>query len=843
MAYHVVTAAELDHLRISGQHTKLYLGFPTPPNIFTCLVNQTFTTTDMITEFIYDTGTGTYTNILPGMTLWVGSSAGGRDLGMCRVRKAPTSTVIYIGETSEIKWANNIFITVKDDFGLWPKHIYRDEDHVVFMDYDVAYSNQHTVLDPVPVLGPDAVLFYQGTLGGGNTIQTGFDATDSWVIGSTITTYSWSAPGASATSGMATATPILTYNATGTYRVSCLVTAANGKTFTGYRKVVVYDIPHPPVTQFMLRSCHGSREQGGWEFEVEMYDATETASIVERSECFLFARDWYGNAIIPGGGFAVVSSGISFDSATKRISNATAMDNFTPGMIISVSGSTHNDGQYEVVSSTSTYVEVGGTLTTDSAGPTITITALYYKSEFSMGQITGRENVICHGWISGENLTVNKKGGYASFKVQGSNFWLDNMEGFMIGFEHNLSPSEWIHFNAPTPDKALWNHLHWRSTATAVIDVRLTGDTRVCGAVEASVGSLWRQMVTMCQEYILARPCTDRYGRLFVQIESEYQPTATRSASHVLAMELTDVDYGDNIEVDWQPLNAVNQVSLSGMYFDGTNITTGLVVYASLANGHSYKRYGHNEVVDRLVLSSQSQANELAGLIMTARNNPYPNISVGLIENNRFLDICPQYYVQLTIDPTSVPRSMYGLTEGAYNLFVVNVSFNFDERQGFLATDLDLKFENKVNGEYADLAITGDLPGNGGETDPFPPYPPFPPFPPFPSFQSSRTYTFVIGLPVVGGIPGPQLYSAHKALRISAYCVGGTSVTFNIEKRTTIGTAGTNLMTTDLVAPTTGVDQIVFADPLMAANVWLWLDISAKSGSPTKLVITLATSV
>jgi PKD repeat protein len=842
MTYHVISDAEKAYLRSPGQHSKLYLGFPSPATIFAAVVNQTFTTTDMITEIIYDgEGAYDYTDILPGMTVWIGSAAGLRDLGMCRIRKAAIEHTIYIGETSEIPWAENVHITVKDDFGLWPKHIFRDDEHVVFMDYDIAYDDdQHVDFDPAPVLGPDAVLFYQGTLGGSNTVHTHFDASASWVIDSSISAYSWSAPGASATSGMATATPTITYDAPGTYRVSCLVTAANGKSFTGYRKVLVYDATEPPITQFMLRSCSGDKELGGWEFEVELYDSTELAQVVERGECFLFARDWYGSQV------SRTAATIAFDSGTKKITDSgSGLAIFKSGMTIKVTGSTSNDGIYHVVTgNVAGEIVVAESLTTEALGDTVTVEELDGHAEVSIGPITDRENIICHGWISSERLVINKKGGYASFRVEGPHALLDSMEGFMIGFEHNLTPTEWIHFDQPRPDKALWNHLHWRSTATAMMDCILTGDTRVCGAVEASVGSLWQQMVTMCQEYILAKPCTDRYGRLFVQVASEYQPTATRATNHSTAMALTDADFGEEVEVEYQPLNVVNQISLSGMYFDGTDILTGLVAYASLANGHSFKRFGRNETVDRLVLSSQSQANELAGLIMTARNNPYPRIGLSLIQNNRWLDICPQYYVTLIADEDNVPRDLDGLLDGSYNLFVESVGFEYNERTSFLSTYISLKFENKVNGEYADLAVTGDLPKNdGGTPDDFPEYPPYPAFPAFPSFQSSRTYTWILSDPAVGGIPGPHLFDAHKALRISAYCVGGTSVTFNIEKRDTIGSAGVDLMASDLVAPTTGAEELDFVDPLMAADYWLWLDISAKSGSPTKLVVTLATSV
>lgn len=743
MTYHHITDAELTYLRSHGQHSKLYLAFPQPATIFAAVVNQTFDTTDMVDKFIYD-GEGAYdfNDILPGMTIWVGSAAGLRDLGMCRVRKAAIEHTIYIGETSEIPWAEDLYITVKDDFSLWPKHIYRasDADHTVFMDKDIPYTDQHADFDPCPVLGPDAVLFYQGTLGGANTVHVHFDASDSWVIGSTIDSYDWSAPGASAVADDHTATPTFTYDTPGTYRVSCLVTADNGKSFTGYRKVLVYDLVSPPVTQFTLQSCSGDVQAGGWQFDVDLFDTTELASVIPQSEVFLFARDWYGSQIVKTG------DTISFDHDTKKIlDSANGMAIFKAGMTIQVTGSTSNNGIYHVVTgNTAGFVVVAEHIITEAAGDAVTVAELDGATEVSLGQVTDRENIICHGWVSYENLYVNMQGGKASFTVQGPHYWLDNMEGFMIGFEQNLSPSEWIHFYPPTVDKALWHLLHWRSTATAMMDVRLTGDTRYCTAVEASVGSLWQQMVTMSTEYILAKPCVDRYGCLYVQIESEYQNTATRAASHGAAvMDILASDYGEEISIEYRPINAVNQLSLSGMYFDGTGTVEnglGLTAFAALANGHSFKRFGHNETVDRIVLwASQAAANELAGLIATARNNPYPIISVELAQNNRFLDICPQYYVTLTIDPDNVPR---GLNIAGFNLFVENVELYYNPETHAFQTQLSLKVENKVNGLYADLAVTGDLPINNVDpeipptTTPWPTYPPLPPYPTIPTYAA-----------------------------------------------------------------------------------------------------------
>jgi hypothetical protein len=106
-----------------------------------------------------------------------------------------------------------------------------------------------------------------------------------------------------------------------------------------------------------------------------------------------------------------------------------------------------------------------------------------------------------------------------------------------------------------------------------------------------------------------------------------------------------------------------------------------------------------------------------------------------------------------------------------------------------------------------------------------------------------RTFTWVITTPAVGGIPGPRLKVAATATRIDSYVTAATSVTFNIEERSTIGSAGSNLLSSDQVADTNGETTTSFADSALAADNWLWLDISAISGTPGTLVVTLSMTV
>jgi hypothetical protein len=289
------TSGEKTKMRTDEQWSRQYLIIDNPlsddvPAVYTARVNGTPSTTDQVAEFQYDGGSGTLANVLVGMTLWLGSSAGDYDKGQARIRALPDADTFFIGEESEIDIADNDYVTIVDDFspgGFWAKHAKMD-GATTEMDYNVSYSNQHSNRNPVPVLGTDAIAELVG-----NTVTVGFDATDSWVPGGGTNSYSWSAPGASATSGLTTATPTFTYNAAGRYRVSCAVTI-NGVEFTGYRYVYVHDKNNPPITDFTLENPEGSVDDGGWSFAVTLYGSDADRSLVrDRAKVILFSKDYY----------------------------------------------------------------------------------------------------------------------------------------------------------------------------------------------------------------------------------------------------------------------------------------------------------------------------------------------------------------------------------------------------------------------------------------------------------------------------------------------------------------------------------------------------------------------
>lgn len=559
-----ITSPELVKLRSDNQLSRLFLAIHKPAVIFAARINQVFTSVDMVVSVTYDTvTTGAYTDILPGMTVWVGTSAGARDLGRARIRKTPTSTVLYIGETSEIDFADNMYLTVVDEFGLWAKHLRIDSSLNIYMDWDIAYASQHASFAPVPVMGPPAITWLTGA-----SVTVSFDASASWCLTAGTITYAWTFPGADSYTGETTATPTATYSTAGTYRVSLAVTRG-GITTTGYRYVYVYSAAAMPITQFALGNLSGNYESGGWEYDVTLYSEADIADVQDGAQVILFAKDYYNGV------------------------------------------------------------------------------------KESLGPISGRENIIALGWIDTEQMTINPTAGTVTFNVRGPQAWIDKMTGFPVGFENVAkAPTAWTEIQNLTIDQALFSMLYYRSTAMNVIDVTLTDDTRIAAELVAPQGSLWSQIVTMADETILARPCSDRYGALYVQINQQYLAAADRSGIPTV-MTVTKQDWRESLDVEYSPIPKTARVEMSGIAMDRNTPSA----YFSLANGHAPKRFGDVIIKDRLLLSDQTQANTLAGLLLSTNNLTW-NFTIRAAANNRFVDIAPQQYVTLNVAAGDNPRGV-----------------------------------------------------------------------------------------------------------------------------------------------------------------------------------------
>lgn len=628
------TSDELNLLRYDRQASELYLAIRKPTVIYTAeLTTPLPTTTDMVAQIYFTNGAGSLASIKVGMTIYVGTTAGSRDLGISRVRKLPDGLRFFIGEGSEINWLaeGTIYLTIVDEFGLWAKHIHIAPDLSPQMDYDIPYSDQHLNFDPTPLLGPDVVLWLEE-----ETVDFHWPdiSTASYVVdGSGITSYLWSAPGASATSNLNTASPTLTYDAPGQYKVYCTITASNGKSFIASRTVFVFSAASMPETNFTVTSNpRGDYDSGGWQFEIELYaNADLSANIQDRTEIILFAKDYYSS------------------------------------------------------------------------------------SQVSIGPYPGRENIICTGWIVGESIQWNPEDNSVTFRVAGPQEWFKKMSGFPVGLENvGGTPNTWTSMKNLTVRLLIWHFLHWRTTATAIMDINLTTDARLMGSIDNQQTSLWAQMIAGAHDTILANPVCDRYGMFFCQVNLQFTPVTDRSTFPVV-MQIEPIDWEEVIQIDRRTVADVGRVELSGVY-----VARGMEPqsFFSLAPGHVPKRHGLPINQDYLLLSSQAQANSLAGMILAYNNRPL-DFEINLAENNRLIDIAPRQYLAIDIKSWDTLRAI------AYsgNIVPRTVELTFEDNGSI---------NLRVTGEqetFPDLAVNGDVPPGA---EPLPPLPPLPALPELP---------------------------------------------------------------------------------------------------------------
>ena len=281
-----VTSGEHDNMLSGRQAAQWFALVDLPAAIFKARVNQTFSSYDQVAAIIYDGVTlGAYTDILPDMTVLIGSTEGGCERGIARVRKAATGTVLYIGVESQLAIQEDDWLTVLDCFDPWAKHP-KVTTNVIKMDYEIAYSNQHAEPDPMPVLGLDAIVELSGA-----TVNVSFDASESYVVIGSGLSFLWACATAASIADEDTATPTLTFDTSGRNLVSCTVTVvATGKSYTGYRLVYVLDDSYRPLLEAEIDDPETDFETGGATLSMIVYG--ELSAVRPRAKVWVFSKEY-----------------------------------------------------------------------------------------------------------------------------------------------------------------------------------------------------------------------------------------------------------------------------------------------------------------------------------------------------------------------------------------------------------------------------------------------------------------------------------------------------------------------------------------------------------------------
>lgn len=296
-----LSAANLELLRTRPQTTKLYLSIFQPVAIFKAQVNNASAAKgDRVITFD-SVSLGLYTYIQDGMTMWIGRTPGGMEVGKVRVRSA-TSTTITVSENSDISWADNLYLTIFRYWELWPVYprIIQNpsniEDVIFYKDYDIAYTNQNSILGTYVNAGPHRAALLDPASG---QTQIYYSSTGSYNLLGDSLNYNWFFEGATVT-GSSSANPgYITYNTPGHYVTRLSISGSSGGVDTTYRYVSIYNQANPPIAKWTLNSLQGSRDEGGYSASFKVF---QTIPIQEHAVVVIFGQNEYGSTQVNLGG-------------------------------------------------------------------------------------------------------------------------------------------------------------------------------------------------------------------------------------------------------------------------------------------------------------------------------------------------------------------------------------------------------------------------------------------------------------------------------------------------------------------------------------------------------------
>ncbi|HVU10688.1 MAG TPA: hypothetical protein VHD90_05390 [Phototrophicaceae bacterium] len=255
--------------------------------------------------------TGAYTDVIGGMTLDIGTTAGAADIGQVRVRSASAAQILT-AETVLPNLSGGQYLTVRREFRPWPIKPHRFDDYAdaayptsftEFHDYDQVYSNQNAHIEPKANITADGYTLIQpaGFVDAGQTYRTvSFSAANSITLatGASITGWAWAIADGTVVAG-GTTLPIVTARFPVGFRyVALTVTDSNGTTQTMRVPIWVHDDDHLPMTEFTVTK---DVTRAGREMSFEIFGAADVSVIPEGSTICYWEAAEFGDDPAPDG--------------------------------------------------------------------------------------------------------------------------------------------------------------------------------------------------------------------------------------------------------------------------------------------------------------------------------------------------------------------------------------------------------------------------------------------------------------------------------------------------------------------------------------------------------------
>lgn len=665
--------------------------------VFSARINQAVFTLP-IDELTYDTPTGDYTDITAGMVVWIGTSAGASDIGICHTRTDADASKIYLNPSS-LEFADNLYVTVyprprqSARLGLaiqQPATVYTARvngtpanlDGVAQITYDGGSGTLTDVregqtlligsaagLSDIATLRvralPTSTVFYI------NQVSDAQIADDQYItVLDEFHLWQKDFVNDNGTIFVDYDIPYSAYNAGVCIpRVGPLMaivyTTAN---------TVVFTPPDPTQS-----ACYDGATISDYYFECA--NATVTNATSPTDVYFTFNTD--GNPHLYRWSVTITdSNGKSYTAYRWIYIDPPAVD-----FVL-----TRNPtGDYETGDWSFGVTVYNDATTADIRnGAMVTLYArdFYGAVEGSIGKLAGYENVLCTGWIDGESIQYDSETGSVSFTVNGANHWLSKLRAFPFELTNTTSTANtWNEIEDMTVDKALARILTYTTTAPLVMDLFFTGDTSVIEIIAQPPNTIMAQLEAIAYNTIWAKALTNNYGQMYIEVDSQIISSTDRAALPVV-MDITTADYEAPLDLERVVNSPVSSVELSALTsYDGAVASP---VYSRAPGVASPKTYGDIMSFENYIVADQDESNRICGALLANLNNIYLPVTINFTGNVRLFDIAPRMYATMTVSSADNPR---GIAITAVRLIPRNVEMGHDPETGRANTAVTFEFE------------------------------------------------------------------------------------------------------------------------------------------------------
>lgn len=593
-----------------AKKTKQYLSFCPRTSIYTAQINGT-PVKDPDTlgyyQITYDSGVGTLADVRAGMTLDVGTTPGGRDIGSVRLRKAPTSTIFYIAETSpgELPLADNHYLTVRDEFRLWqvmPRLVGKKNNKGYttgfkeYHDYDVVYSNQNKVIEPLV----NVEYRRAGMVDPGETYRTvTLDMTYTIMsVGATLTSITWSLGDTTIVTGTINDPDItIQVPASPPFRhIYVTVVDSLGGTKTKALPLWAHDDDNPAFTSFKVMNDETSL---GREMVFEVFGDPNSIdqTILAKDAMICYWEE--------------------------------------------PSGFTDPNYRYEYL-----------------------------------------------GWSRRDAHKLKRHKSRYSIETMGPQGFLDLFSGFPQTINSDDTPSKWYELQDVTINRTIHYLLRRYTTFLTMFNLYLPVNTVESKAETVKQGTFWAQISEQAKGYYGNLAC-DSQGHIWDVYHYSYLEDADRALRPALyAYSPEDWKDAKGLEIPEELIKPVGWVKGAGSWFDGSKSRQLESRAPGLAMSYGAQRqdapYQRLPSTDR-----QKILNRLTGHHWARMNNPYPRVTLELIEPDDVLEPAWGEPVSLTWSYPTPQGFLF-----ASHLFLVTrvgVTHNYERGQSFKTITLTLE--------------------------------------------------------------------------------------------------------------------------------------------------------